>query len=111
MVQLLWNDESWIKIRGCKINVSDTPIPGSIEYSSHVRSIGWQNYVRDDAISEQLIVNFEQKRIRIRLTGQLAEHYDVYYRVHSAYFGWLGWTKIMAMQEVQDLVIRWKRWK
>ncbi|MDY4307820.1 hypothetical protein SNF32_13465 [Enterococcus mundtii] len=76
-----------------------------------MRSIGWQNYVRDDAISGTTDRKLRTEAIRIRLTGQLAEHYDVYYRVHSAYFGWLGWTKIMAMQEVQDLVIRWKLWK
>ena len=23
----------------------------------------------------------------------MAEKYDIYYRVHSADFGWLGWTK------------------
>lgn len=82
-----------LRLEAVKINVSDTPIPGSIEYSSHVRSIGWQNYVRDDAISGTTDRKLRTEAIRIRLTGQLAEHYDVYYRVHSAYFGWLGWTK------------------
>ena len=27
------------------------------------------------------------------MTGELAEKYDIYYRVHSANFGWLGWAK------------------
>lgn len=31
--------------------------------------------------------------VRISLTGELAEHYDVWYRVHSANYGWLGWAK------------------
>ena len=31
--------------------------------------------------------------IRIALTGEMAEHYDVYYRVHAQSFGWLGWAK------------------
>ena len=30
--------------------------------------------------------------IRISLTGAAADAYDVYYRVHSANFGWLGWA-------------------
>lgn len=31
--------------------------------------------------------------IRIRLTGELAKHFDVYYRVHAQSFGWMGWAK------------------
>ena len=31
--------------------------------------------------------------IRIALTGEMAEHYDVYYRVHAQSYGWLNWTK------------------
>lgn len=31
--------------------------------------------------------------VKIRLTGELAEKYDVYYRTHIQSYGWLGWTK------------------
>ena len=31
--------------------------------------------------------------IRINLYGELANHYDVYYRVHAQSYGWLGWAK------------------
>lgn len=31
--------------------------------------------------------------IRLKLTGELADHYDIYYRVHSQTYGWLGWAK------------------
>ena len=31
--------------------------------------------------------------IEIKLTGELAEKYDVYYRVHAQTFGWLNWAK------------------
>ena len=31
--------------------------------------------------------------IQIRLYGEMAEHFDVYYRVHAQSFGWLGWAK------------------
>lgn len=31
--------------------------------------------------------------IQIKLTGQVANEYDVYYRVHCQNFGWLGWAK------------------
>jgi uncharacterized protein YjdB len=38
----------------------------------------------------------ESKRleaIQIKLTGEMANHYDVYYRVHAQSYGWLGWAK------------------
>lgn len=31
--------------------------------------------------------------IRILLYGEMAEHYDIYYRVHAQSFGWLSWAK------------------
>ena len=31
--------------------------------------------------------------IRIALTGEIAEHYDVFYLVHFQSFFWLGWAK------------------
>ena len=31
--------------------------------------------------------------IQIRLYGEMAEKYDVYYRVHAQTYGWLGWAK------------------
>jgi len=37
----------------------------------------------------------EGKRLEaicITLTGEMAEHYDIYYRVHAQTFGWLSWA-------------------
>ena len=31
--------------------------------------------------------------IQIKLYGELAKHYDVYYRVRAQNFGWMGWAK------------------
>ena len=31
--------------------------------------------------------------IQVQLTGDIAEHYDVYYRVHAQKLGWMGWAK------------------
>ena len=31
--------------------------------------------------------------IRIRLTGEMAGKYDVYYQTHVQQFGWTGWAK------------------
>ncbi|WP_204302792.1 hypothetical protein, partial [Stenotrophomonas maltophilia] len=31
--------------------------------------------------------------VKINLSGEIANHYDVYYRVHVQSYGWLGWAK------------------
>ncbi len=31
--------------------------------------------------------------IKLHLTGEVAEKYDIYYRVHTQAFGWLDWAK------------------
>lgn len=31
--------------------------------------------------------------IQIKLDGELAKEYDIYYRAHNRYYGWFGWTK------------------
>lgn len=29
----------------------------------------------------------------MKLTGEMAQNYDIYYRVHVQNYGWLAWTK------------------
>ena len=37
--------------------------------------------------------SYRLEAIEIKLTGEIADHYDVYYRVHAENFGWLGWAR------------------
>ncbi|WP_042374487.1 N-acetylmuramoyl-L-alanine amidase, partial [Neobacillus jeddahensis] len=37
--------------------------------------------------------NKRVEAIQVKLTGEISNHYDVYYRVYSQSFGWLGWAK------------------
>lgn len=68
-------------------------INGSIEYSGHVQSIGWQNWVSSGEIAGTEGQAKRLEAIKIRLKGDMANVYDVYYRVHSATYGTLGWAK------------------
>lgn len=65
----------------------------TIAYCTHVQTIGWQDYVCDGAMSG---TNGQSKRleaIQIRLTGNMAKHFDVWYRAHVQGRGWLSWAK------------------
>ena len=68
-------------------------IDGSVEYRTHVQSYGWQDWKKE---GEEAGTSGEAKRleaIQIRLTGAMAENYDIYYRVHAQTYGWLDWAK------------------
>ena len=80
------------RLEGIEIQLVYPDYNGSIEYTTHVQSYGWQNYVGNGAMSG---TSGEAKRleaIQIRLTGDMAEHFDIYYRVHAQSYGWLAWA-------------------
>ena len=73
---------------------------GDIIYTTHVQTYGWQDdlndkstWARDGWISGTTGEAKRLEAICIDLTGQLAEKFDVYYRVHAQTYGWLGWAK------------------
>lgn len=88
------------RLEGINIALKNAPYEGGISYTAHVQTYGWQGDI-DDASSWQANgamagTSGEAKRleaIKIQLTGEMAEHYDVYYRVHAQTYGWLGWAK------------------
>ena len=88
------------RLEGINIKLTNQTYSGSIVYTTHVQSYGWQGNENDPNTWKRNGVmsgtSGEAKRleaIRIALTGEMAEHYDVYYRVHAQSFGWLGWAK------------------
>ena len=66
---------------------------GGIEYATHVQDYGWQNFVSNGAMSGTSHESKRLEAIKIRLTGQIANLYDIYYRVHAQSFGWMDWAK------------------
>lgn len=66
----------------------------SVSYIVHCQDIGWEkNWSKDGAESGTEGQCKRLEAIQIRLTGEVAENYDVYYSVHAENFGWLGWAK------------------
>lgn len=87
------------RLEGIRIELGDTGYEGGIQYTTHVQTYGWQGdkenpdtWVKDGQMSG---TEGEAKRlegIRIKLYGEVAEHYDIYYRVHAQTYGWLDWA-------------------
>lgn len=56
-----------------------------VKQASYVKKGGW---VEGLSASDQQV-----EAIKLTLTGKNARLFDIYYRVHSQKFGWLGWAK------------------
>ncbi|MGG2440326.1 hypothetical protein ACQUGW_14365, partial [Enterococcus faecium] len=79
-----------LQVEAFRIHLSSS-LSGAIAYTSYVQGSGWQNWVANGAISGTTGQVKQIEGINIRLTGQLAATYNVYYRVHVRNFGWLPW--------------------
>lgn len=80
------------RLEAIKIDVPNTSFTGGITYSVHCQTYGWMDWVTNDM---QAGTSGQAKRleaIKIKLTGEMAEKFDVYYRVHSQTYGWLDWA-------------------
>jgi len=89
------------RLEGIEINLTNAEYDGDIVYCTHVQTYAWQGadlknpstWKKNGAMAG---TSGEAKRLEaicIALTGEMAEHYDIYYRVHAQTFGWLGWAK------------------
>ena len=81
------------RLEGIHISLVNPKYSGNIEYCTHIQSIGWQGWKKNGQMSGTSGQAKRLEAIQIKLTGEMADHYDVYYRVHAQQFGWMGWAK------------------
>lgn len=83
-----------LRLEGIKIKLDNQKYSGGIEYKTHIQDIGWENSWKSNGeMSGTQGRELRLEAIKIQLTGVMAVNYDIYYRVHSQEFGWLGWAK------------------
>lgn len=83
-----------LRLEGINLLLTNMPVDGSIQYRTHIQDIGWEeDWKADGAMSGTEGRSLRLEGIQIRLAGQMAEEYDVWYRVHAQDYGWLGWAR------------------
>ncbi|MDR2715744.1 MAG: N-acetylmuramoyl-L-alanine amidase, partial [Coriobacteriaceae bacterium] len=80
-------------IEGIDIQLQNQGTTGLIQYNAYVTGVGWQGWKDSGQLAGTAGQSRTIQAVQIRLTGDMANKYDVYYRVHSANVGWLGWAK------------------
>lgn len=81
------------RLEAIKISLYNQPYSGGIEYKTHVQTYGWQNWVSNGQEAGTTGQSKRLEAIQIRLTGEMADMFDIYYRVHVQQLGWLGWAQ------------------
>lgn len=61
-------------------------------YRTHVQDIGWTGWKTLGQYSGTSGRAKQVEAIEIKLTGQLATFYNIYYSSHIENYGWLGWA-------------------
>lgn len=80
---------------------------GSLQYKSYIEGIGWESdWKKNGQISGTEGQSKRIEQIKMRLVGDIAEHYDIYYRVHVQGYGWLGWAKNEESAGTEDIGFR-----
>lgn len=82
-----------LAVEALAISKPELGYSGNIEYRAHVQNIGWQKWVKNGKLAGTTGKSLSIEAVEIKLTGDLAKHYDVVYRAHVQGKGWLDWVK------------------
>ncbi len=92
-----WSNSSYIKssdggtINGIALRLANRGnMAGHIAYKTYNQGTGWQIAARDGKRTDD---SSAIEAVRIRITGEIAQHYDVYYRVNVFERGWQPWVR------------------
>lgn len=80
------------RIEALMISVPEAPYEGGIEYRVHVQGIGWQDWKQNGELAGTTGEGRRIEAIEIRLTGEMAKHYEVYYSLHLSKIGWCNYA-------------------
>ena len=83
-----------LRLESLKVRVNN--ISGGVSISTHQSNVGWVSYTSASsgqwAVSGSTGKSRAIEAVKIKLTGEVSNEYDIYYRLHVSNKGWLGWT-------------------
>lgn len=81
------------KHEGLSMTIIGSHYTGNIEYRARGAGYSWMGWTTKNSATGKPGTGKRMEEIQIRLTGEIAEHFDVYYRTCVKSKGWLGWAK------------------
>ena len=82
------------RVEAFKVKLDNAKVEGNIEYRADIQNIGWESkWYKNGEMSGTVGKELRLNAIQMRLTGEMAEKYDLYYRVNVQDIGWMDWVK------------------
>ncbi|MBR2681960.1 MAG: Ig domain-containing protein, partial [Atopobiaceae bacterium] len=78
-------------IDGLRVKASSEDASGGVRYAIRPSGGSWSDWYADG--SKAITSNEAVGSLKIELTGELSQVFDVWYRVHLNKVGWLGWAQ------------------
>ena len=78
---------------GLQMTVIGSRYTGNIEYRANGEGYSWMDWTTKNSTTGKPTKGKRMEEIMIRLTGELSQHFDIYYRTCVKSKGWLGWAK------------------
>lgn len=82
-----------LALEALRVSVQNAKASGTVQVTAHVADAGWQSAAAAPSFAGTTGKNRAIQAVKLQLTGDLSNSYDIYYRVHSSGYGWLGWAK------------------
>jgi len=87
-----------LRLEGIRIALDDAGYDLAIEYQTHIQNIGWEantdkGWSSSNGFSGTEGLGYRLEAIQIKLSGDDADQFEIYYRVHAQNVGWMGWAK------------------
>lgn len=95
-----------LRMEAVKARLVGGAYEGEVHYSAHVQGIGWQPEASNGGIAGTSGQSRRVEGMTIRLSGEAADHYDVWYRMHVQRYGWLDWAKNGERAGTEGLSLR-----
>lgn len=95
-----------LRMEAFQIDLGSEELNSQVMYRAHVQDIGWQDWVNGGEIAGTVGKSLRAEALEIKLTGELAEQYDVSYMTHVSNIGDLEYVSNGASAGSQGLGAR-----
>ena len=78
-----------LRLQALKVSLPSAEVPGTVKVKGHIQGAGWTQWAKstvDAGASKRL------EAIALKLSGEAAAKYDIYYRAHVSRLGWMAWA-------------------
>ena len=81
------------RMEAFRVTLNNPDGTSAVTYRANVQDKGWLDWQNSGEIAGTEGQSLRVEALEIKLTGELAEKYDVVYRAHCEGIGWTDWVK------------------